>query len=150
MIKLYFKNYTKDKSVKQAIFSKFLKNIQKKLTQKNNKFYIQNSNKTINLFIISDDKIKKINAKFRAQNKETDVISISYLESRQFPKEEVIGEIFISIDTAKEQAKKNHITLDKELSFLFIHGILHIFGYTHKTEKEYKTISDLTEKILKL
>jgi len=60
------------------------------------------------------------------------------------------GEIFISFDTANRQANNlNHSTLT-EIAFLFIHGILHILGYEHKEEKDFKLMMDLTNQILSL
>lgn len=104
--------------------------------------------KTLSLTIISDAEIKKINKKYRGKNTPTDVISFAYEETEKFPGKEMLGEIYISIDTAKKQAKEQRRVLKRELQFLFVHGVLHLLGYTHETEEKYKCMMEKTEKML--
>lgn len=90
------------------------------------------------MYFIKDAKIRAINSKYRRINKPTDVISLSYLGKTDFPGENLLGEIYISLDTAGRQAQENGNSLKEEILFLFIHGLLHVFGYDHgnKTQKE--------------
>lgn len=100
--------------------------------------------------IISDAVMKGINAKFRGKRTATDVLSFSYLESGipVFPHEPV-GEIYISLDTAKRQAKTWNTTLAEELAVLTAHGALHVMGYDHeKSETEMKKMRKLEKQIL--
>jgi probable rRNA maturation factor len=60
----------------------------------------------------------------------------------------MIGEIFISIDTAQKQADEMNHDVLTELKFLFVHGILHVLGYEHSTEEGFVVMNDLTNKIL--
>ena len=60
-----------------------------------------------------------------------------------------LGEIFISIPTAQKQAQANNHSITKELQYLFVHGLLHIFGYTHETNKKMMEMFAVSEKILK-
>jgi probable rRNA maturation factor len=106
--------------------------------------------KLISLTIISDSEIKKINKKYRGKNTPTDVISFVYKETEKFPGEEMLGEIYISIDTAKKQAKEQKHSLKYELQFLFVHGVLHLLGYTHETEEKYKKMMEVASRILNL
>ena len=92
--------------------------------------------------------IKKINKRYRGKNKPTDVISFAYEDSEQFPGEEMLGEIYISIDTARRQSKELSHTLKYELQFLFVHGVLHLLGYTHETEKDDARMMAAANKIL--
>lgn len=103
---------------------------------------------TINLVLVEDDIIKKINKKYRGIDAPTDVVSLSYLEGERFPGENLIGEIFISADTAKKQAHNLGHTLKEELNYLFAHGILHVFGYDHKTDEERKRMFMRQEEII--
>lgn len=103
----------------------------------------------ITLTLITDSEIKEINKKYRGKDKPTDVLSFSYFDIKT-PKlpEDLLGEIMISVDTAKVQARERGITLPEELKTLFIHGLLHIFGYTHETDEKEKNMEKVAKKIL--
>ena len=96
----------------------------------------------VNLVLVSDNAIRKINRIYRKQNKVTDVLSFRYDEQN--------GEIFIAYPRAQKQAKDNKISVLKEVSGLAIHGLLHVAGYKHKTAKDYKKMMSKQEKILNL
>lgn len=77
--------------------------------------------------IFTDDKfLKNLNRKFRRIDKPTDVLSFT-----ADPEEGITGEIYISIDTARRQAKEYHSTLREEILRLVCHGALHLCGYDH-------------------
>lgn len=101
-------------------------------------------------FTLVDDKIiKKINNDHRGKNEPTDVISLGYLDADEFPgQSDIAGEIFVSFETSKRQAEENQMDELDELKFLFVHGVLHILGYEHKTEKDFQTMMRLTNDIL--
>lgn len=102
----------------------------------------------ITFTLVDDDIIQTINKEQRGIDKPTDVISLSYLGDEEFPEQDMIGEIFISYQTAEKQADENAMNLLDELKFLFVHGVLHILGYEHKTEKDFQTMMKLTNEIL--
>jgi rRNA maturation RNase YbeY len=54
---------------------------------------------------------------------------------------DLVGEIIISLDTAKKQAKEHKKTVMQEMQLLFVHGVLHIFGYDHEEPKNVKSCS---------
>jgi probable rRNA maturation factor len=62
--------------------------------------------------------------------------------------ENLVGEIIISIETAEKQAKDHEHTLENELKKLFVHGLLHIFGYDHGTDQEEDEMEALASDIL--
>jgi probable rRNA maturation factor len=78
----------------------------------------------LNFIIIDDNDMKKINFFYKKKKKKTDIISF-LLIPKYF-----IGDIYISKEYTKKQAKKNKILWKYELSYLVIHGILHFCGYT--------------------
>ncbi|MEK7548061.1 MAG: rRNA maturation RNase YbeY, partial [Patescibacteria group bacterium] len=60
----------------------------------------------------------------------------------------ISGDIFISVDTAKKQAKENGHSLETELAVLFVHGLLHLFGFDHKTGREEAEMERWARKVL--
>lgn len=98
----------------------------------------------ISLLITNDETIHLLNKEYRQKDKPTDVLS--------FPMEDdiMLGDIVISLDTAKKQALERDINVDREVAFLFIHGLLHLLGYDHETSAEdEKEMFALQEEILK-
>jgi probable rRNA maturation factor len=84
----------------------------------------------ISVLLTDDNEIQKINKKWLQKDRPTDVISFSQLEGDKFPTK-FIGDIVISLETAKLQADERKLTFDEELSRLLAHGILHLLGYDH-------------------
>lgn len=104
----------------------------------------ENNDYEISLVLTNDDTIHELNKQYREKDRPTDVLS--------FPLEDdiMLGDIIISIDTARRQAIENEINLDREVGFLFIHGLLHLMGYDHEiSEEDEKIMFELQEKILK-
>jgi len=124
-------NYNLDKNMKK----KFIMITDKILSDFNKK------NKYINLYITNSHEIKNINKNYRKIDKETDVIS--------FPLEDeydnCLGEIIIS----EEYVNNKYDNYEKSMQELLIHGILHILGYDHKTEKTYTKMIAIQEGYLK-
>jgi probable rRNA maturation factor len=103
----------------------------------------------IHLVLVSDEEISFINSTYRGKKDATDVISLSYLDEDVYPKDNLIGEVLISVETARRQAKEHKKTLAQELRFLFLHGLLHIFGFDHKTGKDRLEMFEVQDKILR-
>ena len=112
--------------------------------------YEKVKNSTLNIIIESDNKIKEINSLYRKIDKPTDVISFALLDSGEefYSKKTVLGDIYISIDTAKRQAKEYNHSLVRELCFLTVHGILHLLGYDHMNIEDEKVMFKEQELIL--
>lgn len=100
--------------------------------------------KNMNVVFVTLDEIKRLNRTYRNINRPTDVLSFINEDDP-----ESNGDIFISIDKVKAQAKDYGHSEKREVSFLAVHGYLHLKGYDHKTEQEEKEMMNLTEKILK-
>lgn len=100
------------------------------------------------LTLVGDPEIHKLNKEYRGVDKPTDVLSFSYFGETGFPGDDVLGEIVISVPTARTQAKDHQKTLNQELQFLFLHGLLHVFGFDHITRGERKKMFDLQDKII--
>ncbi|NEU72830.1 rRNA maturation RNase YbeY [Hassallia byssoidea VB512170] len=95
----------------------------------------------IGLRLTDDAEIQALNAQYRQQNKPTDVLSFATLEV--FPQSQEIsgamplylGDIVISVDTAKRQAQQQGHSLATELAWLAAHGLLHLLGWDHPDEE---------------
>lgn len=112
--------------------------------------YLKLENVLFNIIIIDNEEIHKLNKEYRGVDRPTDVISFALEDDDTFMKTEIriLGDIYISIDKAKEQATSYGHSLKRELSFLTIHGILHLLGYDHMKEEEEKEMFSLQERIL--
>ncbi len=108
----------------------------------------------VSISIVDDATIHEYNKQYRGVDRPTDVISFAFNDFNDniiYEKEvvDVLGDIIISIDTAKRQAKEYGHSLKRELAFLYTHGLLHLLGYDHvKSKKEEKIMFDLQDKIL--
>lgn len=93
----------------------------------------------VNLELTNDGSIRQLNKKYLGRDEVTDVLSFT----ANIPVINLIGDIIIDINVAKNQ--KENRTLTKELQILFLHGLLHCLGYNHLSAKE-KKIMDAREK----
>lgn len=99
------------------------------------------SNAIMNVIIIDNEKIHEINREYRGIDRPTDVISFALEDDKTFINTDfrVLGDIYISIDKVHEQAKIYGHSERRELSFLTVHGVLHLLGFDHM-EKEDEVI----------
>ena len=88
------------------------------------------------IVFVSDHAIRKLNREFRGKDYPTDVLSFPS-QSEPFEKEirDHLGEVVISAERAAAQAKENGLTFENELQQLILHGLLHLCGYDHETDK---------------
>ncbi len=87
----------------------------------------------LSLLLTGDAQVRALNRAHRGKNKATDVLSFPALRpgSRQAEKEEFLGDIAISVDTARRQAARYDAPLQNEVNRLLIHGMLHLLGHDH-------------------
>lgn len=122
------------------------------------------SNFEMSVTIVDNNRIHEINREYRKIDRPTDVISFAIEDNDEEDfeiffetlgnEEEIeiprlLGDIFISIDKAEEQAKEFGHSLDREIGFLAVHGFLHLNGYDHQTEEEEYEMFSLQDEILK-
>jgi probable rRNA maturation factor len=98
-------------------------------------------NKEICITFVDDKTIQGINQQYLSKDRPTNVISFS-LQEGEFgdinPK--ILGDIVISVDTARQDAEKGHFSFDEEILFLIIHGLLHLLGYNHENTSKGNTL----------
>lgn len=123
-------------------------------------------NKEMAVTSVTNERSHELNLEYRDTDRPTDVISLEYKPEVDisFDEEDLtenpelaemledfdsyIGELFISIDKAKEQAEEYGHSYEREMGFLAVHGFLHINGYDHYTPEEEKEMFSLQEEIL--
>jgi probable rRNA maturation factor len=86
------------------------------------------------LVLVDDERIRTLNRVFRGINRSTDVLSFSVGPSLLPEEEDYLGDIVISVETARRQAKRGGSALLRELRVLALHGYLHLLGYDHETD----------------
>ena len=108
-------------------------------------------NVSFNLIIVDNEYIHELNKTYRNIDRETDVITFALEDedSIVLPDDmRILGDIYISIDKAKEQSKEYGHSLLRELSFLAVHGFYHLLGYDHQTIEEEIIMFKKQEEVL--
>ena len=112
-------------------------------------------NVEVDVSIVDEPTIQQINRDYRNIDRVTDVISFAFdddqsdlgrINDSEHPK--MLGEIFICLPRALQQAEEIGNTPQRELRFLFAHGMLHLLGYDHQSKEEEDIMFPLQEKIL--
>ncbi|MCR5787222.1 MAG: rRNA maturation RNase YbeY [Acholeplasmatales bacterium] len=111
-----------------------------------------NDEHIMNIIFVDSDTIREMNRDYRGIDRVTDVISFALNDSEDdydLPEDNYeLGDIFICIDKAIEQAKDYGHSVEREMGFLAVHGYLHLCGYDHMTEDEEKIMFAKQEEIL--
>ncbi|MEY8700462.1 rRNA maturation RNase YbeY [Streptococcus ferus] len=128
---------------------------------------IGKDDKEMAVTFVTNERSHELNLLYRQTDRPTDVISLEYkpeeaivfddsiladdpdLADLMTEFDPYIGDLFISIDKAKEQAQEYGHSFEREMGFLAVHGFLHINGYDHYTPEEEKEMFNLQEEILK-
>jgi len=99
----------------------------------------------INYIFCSDDYLREINIQYLKHKTYTDIVTFNYGSADQ-----IEGDIFISIERVKENAKKFNAEFEIELHRVIIHGILHLIGYTDKSKTEKALMREKEDTYLSL
>ena len=103
-----------------------------------------------NVIIVDNDYIHKLNKEYRGIDRPTDVISFALEDEVDDVKLDfrVLGDIYISLDKTYEQAKLYNHSFLRELSFLTIHGLLHLLGYDHMVKEDEEAMFKKQDELL--
>lgn len=104
-------------------------------------------NVIVDVTLVQDSEMKKLNFQYRKKNKPTDVLSFGQKDMR-IGKQKVLGDIIIAKETTLRQAKKAKHRLKDEYAMLAIHGLLHLLGYDHERIKDEVVMFGLQKKLL--
>lgn len=141
------KNWKKFLPRPELYFNKKIKNVAKKISLFKKKDF------SFTLLLSGDKEIKKLNKKFRKKDSTTDVLSFPFYEKKLLLKliknspNIYLGDIIINHNKIEKQKKKRLFLLNFEK--LWVHGLLHLFGHKHKSDKDYLIMQKLENKILK-
>jgi probable rRNA maturation factor len=95
---------------------------------------ITKAERNVTIVFVSDGAIKNLNRRFRGKNYATDVLSFPS-EARTFEDQTNLGEVVISVQRAAAQAKEHGLNFSDETRQLILHGLLHLCGHDHETDK---------------
>ena len=112
--------------------------------------FFKGKNITFTILLTSSLNMKKLNKKFRNQNKSTDVLSFPFLSSNNLKfikqKKLYIGDVAASYEIINSRSKKNNFLL--EFDKAWVHGLLHLIGYNHIKNKDYSKMNKIEKRIL--
>ncbi len=90
----------------------------------------------VTVVFVSDRHMRQLNRQWRGKQGTTDVLSFPAGDDTfNNPDGALLGDVVISVEQAARQAKENGLTLDQEIAQLILHGLLHLCGYDHETDK---------------
>lgn len=112
-----------------------------------------NDNVCVSVTFVTKEFIHDLNKNYRGIDRPTDVISFAFLDDinernikSDFPID--LGELYICVDVAIKNANLYQNSIKRELSFLFVHGILHLLGYDHMTKEDEEVMFHMQDVIL--
>jgi probable rRNA maturation factor len=106
----------------------------------------------LSIALTDDGEIHELNRVFRRRDRPTDVLAFAMREGAaigQNPRtgQEMLGDVVVSVETARRQAARRGRTLEAELRVLLAHGLLHLVGYDHETKREARAMGTKTREL---
>ncbi|TCO80039.1 rRNA maturation RNase YbeY [Marinisporobacter balticus] len=103
----------------------------------------------ISISFVNNDEIHVLNRNYRGVDRPTDVLSFPQYENiHEIIEPTVLGDIVISLEKAKAQAASFGHSFEREVLFLIVHSMFHLFGYDHDTEENTKVMRKKEEDVL--
>ena len=105
----------------------------------------------IGLMFVDNEQIREMNKTYRDKDSATDVLSFPMYEADEAIDDEeeiLLGDIVISLERAAEQAEEYGHSLEREVMYLLVHGLLHLAGYDHMEDDEKKEMRQREEELL--
>jgi probable rRNA maturation factor len=126
----------------------------KKITNNVLKLVLEERSRTggeVSVVFVDDGEMRNLNRNYRGMYKSTDVLAFPMNEGRFAAiNPELLGDIVISVPQARRQAETHGHSIERELSILLIHGLLHLFGYDHQNDEEESAMKELEIEYLML
>ena len=133
------------------------KTIEKVITECYKQENIENTKLIVTITLTTPENIQEINKEYRNIDRTTDVLSFPMFEKQEleekikkqeFQYTDILGDIIISIDKVREQAKEYGHSFERELSYMIVHGFYHLMGYDHIKEEDKKMMRPKEEEVL--
>ncbi len=104
----------------------------------------------VSILLTDDDYITKLNHEYRSKESPTDVLAFPMLvnDDSNLVGSTLLGDVVVSLETADRQAKTEMHSLEDEVAFLTVHGVLHLLGYDHDTSKDANQMFKMQNEIL--
>ena len=103
----------------------------------------------LSILLCDDRTIASLNREYRGKKGPTDVLSFPMRDSEGGTLQpNILGDVVISIDTARRQAKARDRPIVAEVTFLLAHGLLHLLGFDHQTDSEEKEMTAKTHALV--
>ncbi|SPF32620.1 Endoribonuclease YbeY [Candidatus Desulfosporosinus infrequens] len=107
----------------------------------------------VSLMLVDDQRIHALNLEYRGVDRPTDVLSFALQEeSEEEPdsdyEDDMLGDIVISAERAREQAAEYGHSFEREIVYLAVHGTLHLLGYDHEEEKDKQEMRSKEEEVM--
>ena len=134
------RSWTKKIKRKELFFNNICKYFPKKFKFINKKIYLT-------LLLSNNRNIKKLNKKFRNKNKHTDILSFPFKKNPKIFNKSYLGDIIISYNYMNKPINLKSYDFKIKVIKIFIHGFLHLLGFDHKKQKEYKIMLSEEQKI---
>ena len=119
------------------------------------KYKFLNKKISLSLLLSNNENIKKLNKEFRKKNKSTDILSFPFYEKKVLnykikskQKEIYLGDIIINLNSIKTKGNLNKFTY--EFNKIWIHGLAHLFGYTHKKNQDFFDMKRIEKKYINI
>ena len=113
------------------------------------KYKFQNKNMSISLMVSNNKNIKKLNKSFRNKDKSTDVLSFPFDNKKNKYKGNYLGDIIMSYNYMDKPKTKNLKIFKEKVTKTFIHGFLHLLGYDHIRNNDYRKMIKLEENLFR-
>ncbi len=113
------------------------------------KFKFNNKKVYLTVLLSNNKTIKNLNKKFRNKNNHTDILSFPFEQETKNQKEVYLGDIIISFNHMNKPKNQNKTEFKKKTMKIFIHGFLHLIGFDHINNKDYKKMLEYEQKIFK-
>jgi probable rRNA maturation factor len=101
----------------------------------------------LSIALVDDAAIHALNRAWRHKNKPTDVLAFPLLDPVPEKPTGLLGDVILSVDTARRQAARHRRSLLAELTMLLAHGLLHLLGYDHQTDAEEREMNARTREL---